>query len=163
MQCLRHSRIAGAAMAKEIERKFLVSGNGWRKSATPGKAIRQAYLALTDSVSLRVRIMGSTKAWLTIKSADSGMSRAEFEYPIPIKDARALIKMRTGRMIEKRRHIVKAGKSRFEIDVFSGSHLGLVIAEIELPSARARFIRPEWLGREVTGEKRYYNATLAGV
>jgi adenylate cyclase len=148
-------------MPKEIERKFLVSGNGWRKRANRGKVIRQTYLALTETISLRVRTIGNTKAYLTIKGARSGATRSEFEYPIPLKDARALMKLRTGRLIEKRRHVVKVGKARYEIDVFKGKQRGLVIAEIELPTERARFERPHWLAKEVTGEKRYYNATLA--
>jgi adenylate cyclase len=148
-------------MAKEIERKFLVSGNGWRKRANRGKVIRQAYLALTDAISVRVRTIGSKTAYVTIKGTRSGATRSEFEYPIPLKDARALMKLRTGLVIEKRRHVVKLGKARFEIDVFKGKHRGLVIAEIELPTERARFERPKWLGKEVTDEKRYYNATLA--
>jgi adenylate cyclase len=148
-------------MPKEIERKFLVSGRAWRKHAGKGRAIRQAYLALVDALALRVRIVGNRKAFLTIKSAQSGTTRSEFEYPIPVKDARALMKLRTGRLIEKRRHVVKAGKARFEVDVFGGDQMGLVIAEIELPSKRARFDRPEWLGREVTSDRHYYNADLA--
>jgi adenylate cyclase len=148
-------------MPKEIERKFLVSGTGWRKRARRGQTIRQAYLALTGKIALRVRVVGGRKAFLTIKSEQSATTRAEFEYAIPLKDARALLKLRTGRLIEKRRHRIKAGKSRFELDVFEGALRGLVIAEIELPRRRAKFERPDWLGREVTGHKRYYNAVLA--
>src|SRR5262249_346739 len=148
-------------MAKEIERKFLVSGDGWRKRAGRGKAIRQAYLALTDTLSLPLPIIPQTKAYLTVKSSDGGATRAEFEYPIPLKDARALMKLRTGRLIEKRRHVVKAGKARFEVDVFKRAHRGLVIAEIELAKPGARFDRPKWLGKEVTSEKRYFNASLS--
>jgi adenylate cyclase len=149
-------------MGKEIERKFLVSGNGWRKHADRGKPIRQAYLANTRKLSARVRIVGKAKATITIKSAGSGLSRGEYEYPIPIKDARSLLKLRVGRLIVKRRYTVKAGKARFEIDVFARDQRGLVIAEIELASARVKFERPAWLGREITGDKRYYNARLAG-
>lgn len=148
-------------MPKEIERKFLVSGKGWRKCADRGKAICQAYLALTDALSIRVRIIGNTKGYLTLKSAQVGITRSEFEYAIPIKEARVLLKMRIGRLIEKRRYVVKAGKARFEVDVFNGAHRGLVIAEIELDSERTQFDRPEWLGKEVTGDKQYYNAILA--
>ena len=126
-----------------------------------GDTLREGGLRITDTISLRVRIIGNAKAYLTIKSAQSDTTRSEFEYPIPFKDARALMKLRKGRLIEKRRHVVKAGKSRFEVDVFKGSHSGLVIAEIELSARLARFERPEWLGEEVTGEKRYYNANLA--
>jgi adenylate cyclase len=154
---------AFAQMAKEIERKFLVSGNGWRKRADRGKPIRQAYLAHTDRISLRIRIVGNAKAYLTIKSGQSDTTRSEFEYSIPLGDARALMKMRTGRVIEKRRHIVKTGKTRYEVDVFKGPQRGLVIAETELSTARRRFERPQWLGKEVTRDKRYYNASLANV
>ena len=148
-------------MAKETERKFLVSNGGWRKRADRGKSIRQAYLALTDTISLRVRTVGKRQAYLTIKGARSGATRAEFEYPIPFEDARTLMKLRTGRLIKKRRHLVKAGKARFVVDVFAGTHRGLVLAEIELRSRRRRFDHPEWLGRDVTDEERYYNANLA--
>jgi adenylate cyclase len=148
-------------MAKETERKFLVSNDGWRKRADRGKSIRQAYLALTDTMSLRVRTVGKRKAYLTIKGARSGATRAEFEYPIPLKDARALMKLRTGRLIKKRRHVVKAGKARVEVDVFEGKHRGLILPEVERPSQRRRFDDFEWLGKDVTDEERYYNANLA--
>ena len=148
-------------MAREIERKFLVVGRGWRKHADRGKEIRQAYLTNTGKLAIRVRTVGKTKAYLTIKTARPGVSRDEYEYAIPVKDAQSLMKLRVGRLISKRRHIVKAGKSRFEVDVFAGEHKGLVIAEIELPSPHATFERPEWLGKEITSMKRYYNAQLA--
>jgi adenylate cyclase len=148
-------------MPKEIERKFLVTGKSWRKQAGRGKSIRQAYLARNKTASIRIRIIDGAKAFLTIKSSPSDTTRSEFEYPIPVKDARALMKLRTGRVIEKRRHVVKEGKECFEVDVFKGKHSGLVLAEIELKGERARFNRPEWLGKEVTGETRYYNAHLA--
>lgn len=149
-------------MAREIERKFLVAGHGWRKQARRGQDIQQAYLVLAGPVSVRVRIIDGTTAYLTMKGARSGISRAEFEYPIPVKDARALLKLRTGRVIKKTRHVVKAGTASFEVDVFKGALRGLVIAEIELRSTRSTFKRPEWLGREVTHQRKYYNASLAG-
>lgn len=148
-------------MAKETERKFLVSGKGWRKRGSHGREIRQAYLALTKRISLRVRTVGKSKAYITIKGARSGASRSEFEYPIPFRDAKALMKLRAGRLIKKRRHVVKAGKTEIEIDVFKGDHRGLIIAEVELPSKRAKFDRPDWLGKEVTNQEKYYNANLA--
>jgi adenylate cyclase len=148
-------------MAKETERKFLVSNGAWRKRADRGKAIRQAYLALTDTMSLRVRTVGKRQAFLTIKGTRSGATRSEFEYPIPPKDARALMKLRTGRLIRTRRHTVKAGRTRVTVDVFGGKHRGLILAEVELPSGRRRFDHPEWLGRDVTDDDRYYNANLA--
>jgi len=145
----------------EIERKFLVSGRGWRKHADRGKKIRQAYLAHTDEISVRVRTVGKTKGYLTIKSARPGLSREEYEYKIPLQDARNLMKLRIGRLIVKRRYIVKMGRSHFEVDVFARKLKGLVIAEIELPSRHTIFERPKWLGKEVTGKRRYYNAQLS--
>jgi adenylate cyclase len=118
-------------MPKEIERKFLVSGNGWRKRASRGKIIRQAYLTLTDTISLRIRTIGKAKAYLTIKGGRSGATRSEFEYPIPLKDARALMKLRIGRLIEKRRYDVKLGKTSVEVDVFKGEHRGLVLGDAQ--------------------------------
>lgn len=145
-------------MATEIERKFLVEGDAWRPLATRSVAIRQAYLTRFDAMTVRVRVVDDAKAFLTIKSPQLGPVRSEFEYSIPAGDAHALIAARTGLLIEKRRHIVQLGDARFEIDVFEGAHAGLVIAEIELPDASAAFERPAWLGEEVTGDPRYYNA-----
>lgn len=147
-------------MAIEIERKFLVVGDGWRSAVTGHTDIRQAYLSVSDVNTVRVRTHGST-AFLTVKSANSGMTRQEFEFPIPIADAAALFSLRSGRLIEKRRHVVPAGSLQWEIDVFGGELDGLVIAEIELPSEQTNFTRPQWLGDEVTGNARYGNAYLA--
>ena len=147
-------------MGVEIERKFLVADETWRREVSAYRDIRQAYLAASDANSVRVRVAGSA-AFLTIKSAAPALSRAEFEYSIPVADAEALLARRTGRLIEKRRHIVPHGALRWEIDVFSGDLSGLVVAEIELPSPDTAFDRPAWLGREVTGDPRYANARLA--
>lgn len=148
-------------MGKEIERKFLVTGNDWRKHADRGKKIRQAYLACTKELTIRVRTIGKDKAFLTIKSAKAELSRDEYEYEIPLEDAKALMKLRVGRLIVKRRYIVEIARSRFEVDVFARKLKGLVIAEIELTSRHTLFKRPDWLGKEITGKKRYYNAQLA--
>lgn len=149
-------------MATEIERKFLVAGSGWQTQSTAVRRIRQAYLARTEAAVIRVRIIDDAGGVLTIKSATPGTTRAEFEYAIPLADAEDLIEMRTGLVIEKRRHLVPAGDGlTWEIDVFEGAHLGLVIAEIELPDADTAFLRPDWLGVEVTGDRRYYNADLS--
>jgi adenylate cyclase len=148
-------------MATEIERKFLVSGDAWRTCVTRCVAVRQAYLTRLDSMTIRVRIIDDAKAFLTIKSPQLGPVRSEFEYEIPVQDARALMQARTGLIIEKRRHIVEDCGARWEVDVFEGAHVGLMIAEIELPSESAFFERPAWLGEEVTGDPRYYNAHLA--
>jgi len=148
-------------MAKEIERKFLVSGTGWQAAAERSVSMRQCYLARTDSAAIRVRMVDASKAYLTIKSAVAGATRDEFEYEMPVEDARHLVTLRTGLLLEKRRYYVPLGSAMWEVDVFEGAHKGLVIAEIELASANAPFERPDWLGEEVTGVHRYYNAYLA--
>jgi adenylate cyclase len=148
-------------MATERERKFLVVGDGWRKGVVRARAIRQAYLASTPHAAIRVRISDGVKAMLTIKSAEPGMERSEYEYEVPPADAEAMLALRTGNIIDKRRHVVPAGDLEWEIDVFTGAHAGLVLAEIELPARDSVFEKPEWLGEEVTGDRRYYNASMA--
>lgn len=150
-------------MPREIERKFLVKDDRWRASASDGKHLRQAYLARTETSVVRVRITDGAEAMIAIKSAASGLSRQEFEYAIPLRDARALMDLALGRPLEKRRYAVAAEPGPWEIDVFAGEHAGLVLAEIELPDEGAAFARPEWLGEEVTGDSRYYNVVLAGL
>ena len=147
-------------MPIEIERKFLIASEAWRTEVASHSGIRQGYLAVTDTAAVRVRIVDAA-AFLTIKSAGPAISREEFEYSIPLGDAEALLALRTGRLIEKRRYIVPHGALRWEIDVFSGDLAGLVIAELELPSEGTAFARPAWLGAEVTGDPRYANAGLA--
>ena len=148
-------------MGSETERKFLVRGDGWKGQVTRSRTIVQAYLASTPAAAIRVRISDEASATLTLKSAEPGMTRSEFEYDIPLEDARQLLELRTGTTIEKRRHIVPAGSLAWEVDVFGGAHEGLVMAEIELPSQDIAFERPDWLGEEVTGDRRYYNASMA--
>lgn len=147
-------------MATEIERKFLVASDGWRSFVTRQLDIRQAYLSVSETNTVRVRLR-DREAFLTIKSAGAGPTRQEFELSIPFADATAMLALRTGRIIEKRRHIVPAGLLRWEIDVFAGDLAGLIIAEIELPDETAGFERPGWLGAEVTGDPRYGNSWLA--
>ena len=148
-------------MADEIERKFLVQGDGWRGLADRGCRIEQAYLALTDAVSVRIRIRDAAAATLTIKSRAVALRRQEYEFPIPVDKAGELMTLRTGSLIEKMRYKVPCGALVWEIDVFQGANIGLVIAEIELEHEDQTFERPPWLGEEVTGVKRYYNACLA--
>src|SRR5262245_30850805 len=107
-------------MAIEIERRFLVTNPGWRDNAQAAHNIAQAYLFVIPDMSVRVRIKNDEAAWLTIKSGKASIERAEFEYEIPVKDAEELIKLRTGIVIEKQRHIVVVGADRWEVDVFSG-------------------------------------------
>jgi len=148
-------------MADEIERKFIVTGDGWRQQVESSTSVRQAYLATTGQVSVRVRIIDDQKAFITIKSAQAGRTRSEYEYAIPVGDAEDLIKLRCSGLIEKRRHRVPQGRLCWEIDVFAGRHEGLTLAEIEFPSDGTDVECPDWIGREVTDDKRYYNADLA--
>jgi adenylate cyclase len=148
-------------MADEIERKFLVTGEGWKQQVESSTRIRQAYLATTDRVSVRIRIVDDEKAFVTIKSAQPGKTRSEYEYPVPVADAEDLIRLRCSGLIEKRRHRVPQGGLCWEVDVFAGRHEGLILAEIEFPTDDADVECPEWIGREVTDDKRYYNADLA--
>jgi adenylate cyclase len=148
-------------MAYEIERKFLVRGESWRASCGKATAIRQAYLARSGSVSIRVRVRDNLGATLTIKSHAAEIRRLEFEYEIPLADATALLDLREGGIVEKLRYKLPHDSLVWEIDVFQGENEGLVIAEIELPHEAEVFENPDWLGREVTSDSRYSNASLA--
>lgn len=154
-------------MPIEIERKFLVTGDAWRTQASRVVEMAQGYLndlATLDAgamnVSVRVRIQGDG-AFLNMKSREAGTTRQEFEYPIPVADARALLALSVGGRIEKRRHYVEHGGHVWEVDEFLGDNAGLVVAELELDDAGEAFERPDWLGDEVTDDVRYYNLALA--
>lgn len=154
-------------MGIEIERKFLVRGDDWRAAAVKSVRMAQAYLndmgALREGrqqASVRVRIAGDA-AFLNLKSRELGRMRQEFDYPIPVADAEALLALCTGGLIDKVRHYVPLGAHTWEIDEFAGENAGLVVAEIELGAADEDFARPAWLGREVTEEARWYNLALA--
>lgn len=147
-------------MSFEIERKFLVSGSGWKELAATRTSIRQAYLAADGKASVRVRIKGDSTATLTVKSRPVALRRLELEYPVPILQAEALMQLRAGAVIEKVRHVVPWGDLAWEIDVFEGENAGLIIAEIELRDEHQRFELPSWIGAEVTGQQRYYNSAL---
>jgi adenylate cyclase len=147
-------------MAIETERKFLVSGN-FKMKATKQISIIQKYLVIDDDKTIRLRISGD-KAFLTIKSRPVGctISRSEWEVEIPADDAREMMNICLPGRIEKTRYLVPSGKHIFEVDVFHDKNEGLIIAEIELGSESEEFEKPEWLGREVTGDPAYYNANL---
>lgn len=146
-------------MATEIERKFLVKNDSWRKAAK-GVAVRQGYLANEKACSVRVRAIGQD-AFLTVKGAATGLSRPEFEYPIPAADAGAMLDSLCGNLVEKTRYTLKHGAHVWEIDEFQGANAGLVVAEIELGAEDEEFARPDWLGAEVSDDPRYLNARLA--
>lgn len=154
-------------MGIEIERKFLVSGDGWRAAAHEVIPMAQGYIndqaAMqhgTQKASVRVRIQGH-EAFLNLKSRELGHTRQEFDYPIPVEDARALLALCVGGLVDKRRHLVQHAGHLWEVDEFLGDNAGLVVAEIELQHADEAFERPEWLGEEVTDDARYYNLALA--
>ncbi|MCA1854883.1 CYTH domain-containing protein [Massilia oculi] len=146
-------------MGIEIERKFLPSGEAWRQLGEP-VLLRQGYLCSDPMRTVRVRIEGDAGV-LTIKSKGTGVSRGEWEYPIPLSEAQELLDNLCERpLVEKyRRRIAHAGFT-WEVDEFLGENAGLVVAEIELPSEDAVFDKPDWIGAEVSGDPRYYNASL---
>ncbi len=147
-------------MGIEIERKFLVSGEGWRQPASAQTRFSQGYLSRDPARTVRVRIAGA-RAFLTIKGATRGATRAEFEYEVPLADAQALLAMCDGPVVEKIRHLCVFEGMTWEIDEFLGANAGLVVAEIELVDEGQVFARPDWVGAEVTGDGRYVNANLA--
>lgn len=148
-------------MALEIERKFLLSGTAWREQVESRELLRQGYLTPGSRCSIRVRIAGE-QAWLNLKAKRSGMTRLEFEYPIPRADADEILnELCQGPLLEKYRHRLSMGPYVWEIDEFLGDNAGLIVAEIELPDEAAQFARPDWLGAEVTDDERYYNFNLA--
>lgn len=147
-------------MGREIERRFLVAGQGWRTGATAVRRLRQGYLAREDGVTVRVRIADDAAA-LTIKGPGS-LVRPEYEYPLPAAQAQEMLDLLcAGRRLVKTRHTVPHGGLTWEVDVFEGPLEGLVIAEVELPDAAHDLTLPPWAGREVTEDPRYANAALA--
>ncbi|KRG72197.1 CYTH domain protein [Stenotrophomonas terrae] len=154
-------------MGIEIERKFLVTDDSWRAAAHAVIPMAQGYIndmAAMDSgaqkASVRVRIQGE-EAYLNIKSRELGHTRQEFDYPVPVSEARELLALCVGGLIDKRRHLVQHDGLLWEVDEFLGDNAGLVVAEVELESADQVFAKPDWAGAEVTDELRYYNLALA--
>ena len=147
-------------MAQEIERKFLVKGD-FKSEAFKATRITQGYLCSVPERTVRVRVKGD-KGFITLKGIgdESGASRFEWEKEIPVAEVQDLLKLCEPGIIDKTRYLVKAGEFTFEVDEFYGENEGLTVAEVELPDENALFERPEWLGEEVTGDKRYYNSML---
>lgn len=150
-------------MGLEIERKFLVTGD-YKRSVYKSEEIIQGYLSSNPQRTVRVRIKGD-KAYLTIKglSSGSGLTRFEWEKEIGVDEAKELIALCEPGMIDKVRHYIHCGGKIFEVDEFRGDNEGLIIAEIELTDEGEAFGKPDWLGKEVTGDKRYYNSYLAAI
>lgn len=154
-------------MGIEIERKFLVVDQSWRGHVVKSVRMAQGYIndmaAMREgrqNASVRVRIAGD-QAFLNLKSRELGRSRQEFDYPVPVADAQALLALCVGGTIDKVRHYIPKDGLTWEVDEFAGDNAGLVVAELELPAVDTEFARPAWLGREVTEELRYYNLALA--
>ena len=143
----------------EIERKFLLKNDNWREGAV-GVHYKQAYLNEKGDNTVRVRIEGE-KAKLTIKGKSSNISRLEFEYDIPMEDAEALFSLAKTPIVEKYRYKIMYAGNCWEVDELLGLNRGLVVAEIELESETQSFEKPDWIGMEVSGDKRYTNANLA--
>jgi len=146
-------------MGTEIERKFLLTGNGWRKLAI-GTRYRQGYLNSNKERTVRVRTCNG-RGFLTIKGISVGAVRMEFEYDIPVEDAEVMLDQLCEKpLIEKDRYKINFGGFTWEVDEFFGENEGLVIAEIELEREDQPFEKPKWIGEEVTGDPRYFNSSL---
>lgn len=145
----------------EIERKFIVINDSYKARAYRSDRIAQGYLCREGGNSARVRVRGD-KGYITIKgpSLDGGLSRYEWEREIPASEALELLKICHGAIIDKIRHLVRCGEHIFEVDEFFGDNEGLVIAEVELNHPDEQFEKPDFIGEEVTGDKRYYNSRL---
>ncbi len=146
-------------MGIEIERKFLVIKDDWRALGTPVR-YAQGYLVADGTRTVRVRIAGN-EGFLTIKGAQSGISRAEFEYTIPVEDANSILRLSASSIVEKFRTKINFEGNIWEVDEFEGENKGLILAEIELKSEAESFTIPSWIGEEVTYDLRYYNSRLS--
>lgn len=144
-------------MATEIERKYLVTG-----AFPAGETCEmvQGYLCTDPERTVRIRIEGE-RGVLAIKGRGTGISRPEYEYEVPLAEARELLQLCTGALVSKTRHYIQLGDHTWEVDVFKGENKGLVTAEIELGSEDEAFEKPEWVGDEVTTDRRYSNSSLA--
>ncbi|PKP07122.1 MAG: adenylate cyclase [Bacteroidetes bacterium HGW-Bacteroidetes-5] len=148
-------------MAQEIERKFLVKSDDFKKVASKETRITQGYLSSVPERTVRVRIKGKS-GYLTIKGIgnESGASRYEWEREIPVSEVEELLKICEPGVIDKTRYEVKSGIHTFEVDEFYGENSGLIVAEVELKSEDQAFTKPDWIAEEVTGDSKYYNSML---
>lgn len=149
-------------MGTETERKFLVISDEWRENAQ-GVTYRQAYLARDKERTVRVRVAGD-EGFITVKgkTLEDGLTKPEYEYPIPKKDAEELLEMCLPGLVEKTRYKIRHEDGHlWEVDVFEGDNEGLIVAEVELSSAAEKFVKPAWVGKEITDDKRYTNASLS--
>jgi adenylate cyclase len=147
-------------MIVEIERKFLVKNNAWKKQVVTSKRCVQGYVATKPGCTVRVRIMGD-QGFLTLKGPRKGITRAEYEYPIPVQHAEDMLSCLTGVLVSKTRHFVEHAGHTWEVDVFHDENDGLIVAELELEHEAEAFETPAWLGLEVSKIGRYTNKSLS--
>ena len=148
-------------MALEIERRFLICGDAWRRHAGAAQPLRQGYLASAEQgITVRMRIRAREAAWLTLKAPAGGFARHEFEYPLPLEDAEALWDLAPHRLV-KTRFALDCTGGDWVVDCFEGANAPLVLAEVELPSVDSPLEIPAWCGREITSDHRWSNAALA--
>lgn len=149
-------------MSLEIERKFLVKNNSFKENAFKKSYIKQGFLNSNKKRTVRVRIIDN-KAFLTVKGVSNkeGTTRFEWEKEISVKEAQQLMLLTEKTIIEKNRYFINSGDHLFEVDVFLGNNEGLIIAEVELNSENEKFIKPNWILKEVTGDVKYYNSSLS--
>jgi CYTH domain-containing protein len=148
-------------MAKEIERKYLVRSEDWRSATSSASTFLQAYIASGEDRSVRVRIADGSRAKLTIKIGRDLFSRDEFEYEIPLADAQEMSRQALGVVLEKTRYEVPYEGYVWEVDVYAGAYTGLVVAEVEMADEHVQPPVPDWIGREITGDRRYSNLAMA--
>lgn len=144
----------------EIERRFLLKNDSWRAEAGEPEIIAQGYLSVEKACTVRVRIIG-TQAWLTVKGFISDVTRSEFEYAIPVAEARTMMDSLCAFTLEKHRYRICHAGFQYEIDEYFGDNAPLIVAELELPAEHTPFERPEWLGEEITSNGCYTNAYLS--
>lgn len=147
-------------MSIEIERRFLLKNDDWRRLASAPQTLQQGYLSVEKERTIRVRIVND-QAWLTLKGYISDVSRSEFEYDIPLVHAQTIMATMCPFKMEKKRYQVEFGGFTFEIDEYFGDNAPLIVAEIELPSEETPFAKPDWLGEEITSEGKFTNAYLS--
>lgn len=146
-------------MAYEIEHKYLVINDSFKDMATGKVDIKQGYLNRNPDRTVRIRTIGE-KGFLTVKSRNHGAKRLEFEYEIPFRDAREILKLAEPGIVEKTRYIVPFGNLIWEVDEFHGSQKGVIVAEVEIPEDEITYEKPSFIGEDITGNPAYYNSNL---
>lgn len=147
-------------MSIEIERKFLVVGDAWKNHVSGQFQLKQGYLQSAPERTVRIRT-SNKEGFITIKGKTEGITRTEYEYPIPFSEALSLLALCENTPIEKVRYLVSHGSLTWEVDVFEGLNSGLVLAEVELQHENQEIDLPDWIGKEVSSDPRYYNSTLS--